>query len=100
MIPPFCANSTAAVWTFFSKAVDQNSGYALNFGLIPFGGVFCAGHKFWISFYSEMRDYLDKRGLRVETWSLKNHGYAPFPFEDGTQPEPKTCNAPELDGSP
>ncbi|QXQ06943.1 hypothetical protein KX816_02450 [Sphingosinicellaceae bacterium] len=87
-------------WTFYSKAVDQNSGSALNALMIPYGGIFCAGHTFWISFYGEFRAYLADRGLTVEKWSLKNHGYAPYPFQDGTQPEAKVCNAPELDGSP
>lgn len=76
-------------WTFYSKAVDRDSGYPANAMVRSWyngNGVFCLGHIFWISFFGEIRSFLQARGLKVTEPNLTNHGPVPYPFPSGSQP--------------
>jgi hypothetical protein len=72
---------------FYSKAADRESDSAPNH-ITP--GIFCKGHKFWISFYAAMRTYLNRSGMPAkEDANLENHGPVPYPFHSGDQPKLK-----------
>ncbi len=83
------ADPGGATWTFFMKAVDRDSGSKMN-KLAP-GNVFCLGHEFWISFFDQFERFLGRKGLKVMEQSLDNHGPAPYPLQDGTQPPALVC---------
>jgi hypothetical protein len=85
------SSADGQTWTFYSKAVDRDSGSKMNLPLLLPGqdSVFCKGQSFWIDFFSEIRNYLKGRGLKVKTWSLANHGPVAYPFPSGQQPAAK-----------
>jgi hypothetical protein len=74
---------------FYSKAADRESDEKTNLvtDLIT-AGVLCQGHKFWISFYSAMKTYLNEKGMPAKSDAhLDNHGPVPYPFQAGNQPK-------------
>jgi hypothetical protein len=76
-------------WTFYSKAVDQDSGSKMNWLLAanPMEeNIFCKGQGFWAGFFLELRSFLKDKGLKIKEWNLKNHGPVPYPFGTGQQP--------------
>jgi hypothetical protein len=80
-------------WMFYSKAVDRRTGMIENsIGEKVFRqDVFCLGHKFWLLFYSDMRGYLETKGIKVQEIWTNNHGPVPFPFGSGAQPANLEC---------
>jgi len=76
-------------WMFYSKAVDRESTSVFN--KMPGKGVFCYGHLFWLEFYANMRDYLNKNGMAVQKVAYENHGTVRWPFGSGSPPEQPPC---------
>ncbi|MCP1289662.1 hypothetical protein NK214_05605 [Chromobacterium sp. S0633] len=101
------ASSDGQTWTFYSKAVDRDSTSLMNLLLRANPkeeNLFCKGQSFWVSFFVELRNFLNERGLKVTDWNLKNHGPVPYPFQNGQQPAEQNCNADRIiipkDGAP
>jgi len=76
-------------WMFYSKAVDRQSDSPFN--RLGSKSVFCYGHLFWLNFYSNMQDYLNKSGMPVQRFVSSNRGTAWWPFRPTDPPpvEPK-----------
>jgi hypothetical protein len=85
------ADPKAKTWTFYSKAVDRDSGAFLNnFLRLTGDDIFCKGHKFWIQFFTEFSGFIKKRGMTVVDSNLNNHGPVPYPLTSGQKPA-KIC---------
>lgn len=73
-------------WMFYSKAVDRESDNPLNY--LGAKTVFCYGHLFWLNFYSNMKDYLNRNGMPVQHVGTTNRGTMWWPFRP-KDPPPK-----------
>ncbi len=75
-------------WIFYSMAADRNSLAIQNsVTWVPYvDSLFCKGHIFWTGFFSEFRTFLYEQRLKVNFWSLKNHGPVPYPLTDEGEP--------------
>ncbi|SAL33384.1 hypothetical protein AWB70_02213 [Caballeronia cordobensis] len=71
-------------WMFYSKAFDRESDAWQN--RIAGKGVFCYGHLFWLNFYSNMKDFLNKNGMPVQRVASTNHGTAWWPLRPNDPP--------------
>lgn len=84
------ADPNAETWTFYSKAIDRASGTWMNApayaSVKGYNNLFCKGHLFWMEFFGEFRGFVEKDGMKVQDWSLKNHGPVDFPLGSGTGP--------------
>jgi hypothetical protein len=76
-------------WMFYSKAVDRESTSVFN--KVSGKGVFCYGHLFWLEFYANMKNYLDKNGMAVQKIAYDNHGTVRWPFGSGPPPKQPPC---------
>ncbi|MCX4151463.1 MULTISPECIES: hypothetical protein [Paraburkholderia] len=71
-------------WMFYSKAFDRESNAWGN--KVAVKGVFCYGHIFWLGFYSNMKDFLNRNGMSVQRVASGNHGTVWWPLRPNDPP--------------
>jgi hypothetical protein len=89
------ADPGGTTWTFYSKAIDRDSGFSMNKVLRKMRGdnaVFCMGNAFWVEFFGQFRSFIEQEGLKVVDWDLSNNGPVTYPLGNGSGPwKPLDC---------